>query len=122
MAWQFEQKGVVVVDAGPDDAEDVALAAIDAGADDFEAFETALHVYSAPGRLEEIRRTLWENGASIKSSEISMLPTNTVTLDEKMAMRTLKLLDRLEELSDIQKVFSNADFPDAVLEQYQSQE
>ena len=122
VAWQFEQKGLLVVDVGPEDAEELALVAIDAGADDFETYETSLHVYSAPNRLEEIRKALAEHGASIRSTELSMLPRNTVTLDEKTATRTLKLLDRLEELNDVQRVFSNADFPDAVLEQYRDEE
>ena len=47
-----------------------------------------------------------------------MLPINTIELDEKAAAQTLRLLDRLEELDDVQKVYSNADFPDQVLEQY----
>ena len=47
-----------------------------------------------------------------------MVATNTVSLDEKSAMSTLRLLDQHEELDDVQKVFSNADFPDEVLERY----
>ena len=122
VAWQFEHKGVVVVEAGPDDAEDLTLTTIDAGADDFETIDSTLHVYSTPEKLEQIRKALAEHGASVKSSELSMVPKNTVTLDEKTAMRTLRLLDSLEELDDIQSVFSNADFPDEVLEQYRSEE
>ena len=95
---------------------------IDAGADDVETIDSTLHVYSDPGLLEDIRKALAEHGASVKSSELSMVPTSTVALDEKTAMRTLRLLDDLEELDDTQKVFSNADFPDDVLEQYQSED
>ena len=122
VAWQFEQKGVVVVEAGPEEGEELALAAIDAGADDFETIDTTLHAYSSPEVMEGVRKALAEHGASIKSSELSMAPNNTVTLDEKTAMRTLRLLDRLEELDDIQRVFFNADFPDEVLEQYGREE
>ena len=122
VAWQFEQKGVVVAEADADEAEELALAAIDAGADDFETIDSTLHTYSTPNRLEEIRKTLEETGATIKSSELSMLPTNTIPLDEKTAIRALKLLDRLEELDDVQRVFSNADFPDAALDQYNGEE
>lgn len=122
VAWQFEQKGVVVVDVGPDEAEALELAAIDAGAGDFETFDSTLHVYSVPESLEEVRKILAEQGGSIRSSELSMVPKNTVALDEKTAMRTLRLLDRLEELDDIQRVFSNADFPDAALAEYGREE
>ena len=122
VAWQFEQKGVVVVEADPDQAEELALIAIDAGADDFETFESTLHLYSAPEKMEEIRKTLAESDAKIQSSEISMLPSIAVSLEDKAALQTLRLLDRLEELDDVQRVFSNADFSDNVLEQYSNEE
>jgi YebC/PmpR family DNA-binding regulatory protein len=122
VAWQFQQKGVVVAEAGPEDAEELALVAIDAGAEDFETDDSTLLTYSRPGSLEQIRRTLAEHGASIKSSEISMVPSNTIPLDEKTAGLALRLLDRLEELDDIQKVFSNADFPDEALSEYEAEQ
>ena len=120
VAWQFEQKGVILVEADGEAAEELALAAIDAGADDFDVYDSTLHIYCASTALEGVRRALVEQGATIKSSEFSMVPKNTVTLDEKSATRTLRLLDQLEELDDVQRVFSNADFPDSTLEQYQS--
>ena len=66
VAWQFEQKGVVVAEAASGDAEDVALAAIDAGADDFETDDLTLHAYTTPDLLDSIRKTLEEAGASNK--------------------------------------------------------
>ena len=121
VAWQFQQRGVVVVEAAPEEQEELTLAAIDAGADDFETGESALHTYSTPNGLEEVRKSLEDRGASIKSSDMAMLPNNTIPLDEKTAIRTMRLLDQLEELDDIQRVFSNADFPDSALEQYESE-
>ena len=120
VAWQFEQKGVVMVEAGPEEIEELALAAIDAGADDFETVDSTLLTYSTPESMEGIRKALEEQGASIRSSELSMLSKTTVDLDDKTAMRALKLLDSLEEIDDVQKVFSNADFSDEVLKQYGS--
>ncbi|MCI0840787.1 MAG: YebC/PmpR family DNA-binding transcriptional regulator, partial [Chloroflexi bacterium] len=71
---------------------------------------------------EDIRNTLSEKDASIVSSELSMIPTSTISLDKKTALQTLRLLDLLEDLDDVQKVYSNADFPDDALEQYQEEE
>jgi transcriptional/translational regulatory protein YebC/TACO1 len=99
----------------------LTLIAIDAGAEDFETFESTLHVYSAPAELEEIREKLSEHDATVRSSDTAMLPKNTITLDEKSALQTLRLLDQLEELDDVQRVFSNADFPDEALERYRSE-
>ena len=121
VAWQFEQKGIVVVNAEEEDAEEFALVAIDAGADDFETFDSTLQVFSPVDRLEDVRQTLTDTDAPIVSSELSMIPNNTVVLDFKTASQTLRLLDQLEELDDVQKVYSNADFPDDVLEQYRDE-
>ena len=121
VAWQFEQKGVVVVEAAREKAEELALVAIDAGADDFETFDSTIYIYSTPADMEELRKTLAECEATINSSEISMLPKNTVSLDHDAALQTLRLLDRLEELDDVQTVFSNADFPDEVLTRYRDE-
>lgn len=121
VAWQFEQKGVVVVEAAREKAEELALVAIDAGADDFETFDSTIYIYSTPANMEELRKTLAECEATINSSEISMLPKNTVSLDHDAALQTLRLLDRLEELDDVQTVFSNADFPDEVLTRYRDE-
>ena len=118
VAWQFDQRGVVVVEADEEEAEDLTLMTIDSGAEDFETFDGSLQVYSSPENLEKIRKTLANHGADIKSSELSMVPKNTVLLDAKNAKQTLRLLDTLEELDDIQRVFSNADFPDEVLADY----
>ena len=118
VAWQFDQRGVVVAQADPGSLEDLAMAAIDAGAEDFETNERTLQVYSPAGDLESIRRTLAGLDAVIVSSEMAMLPRNTVALDEGTAKQNLRLLDQLEDLDDIQRVYSNADFPDAVLAEY----
>ena len=120
VAWQFEKKGVVVVQSEEDQVDDLALAAIDAGADDFETVDSTLHLYSAPEELEGLRTALTEQDAVISSSETAMLPRTTIMLDSKTALQALRLLDELEELDDVQRVFSNADFPEEALERYKS--
>ena len=120
VAWQFEKKGVVVVQSDEGQVDDLALAAIDAGADDFETVDSTLHLYSAPGALENLRTALTEQDAVISSSETAMLPKTTIMLDARTALQALRLLDELEELDDVQRVFSNADFPEEALERYKS--
>ena len=120
VAWQFEQRGVVVVESDENHADDLALVAIDAGADDFETIDSTLHLYSSPQALESLRAALSEQEAVISSSETAMLPKNTIMLDAKTALQTLRLLDELEELDDVQRVSSNADFPDEALERYRA--
>lgn len=121
VSWQFEQKGVLVADVDASEADEMALLAIDAGADDFDTVDSTIQVYCAPDRLEALRQALSGTGASIRSSELAMAPTNTIVLDESTAIQTLRLLDLLEDLEDVQKVYSNADFPDVALERYRAQ-
>ena len=107
-----------MAESGSEDLDDLALAAIDAGADDFETVDSTIHAYSTPEAMETVRSALEEAGGTVRSSELSMVPTNTTMLDDREGIRTLKLLDSLEELDDVQKVFSNADFSDKALGEY----
>jgi transcriptional/translational regulatory protein YebC/TACO1 len=103
---------------GKVDADDVALSAVDAGAEDFESDRDVLSIYTKPEELEVVRKALAEQGVDVSSSEIERVPTTTVSLDEKDAVQTLRLLEKLEDLDDVQKVYSNADFPDSVLAEF----
>ena len=120
VAWQFEQKGVLVINAVQDQAEELAMIAIDVGAEDFETYDGTLHIYSPPTDLENIRNTFSEQNIDVSSSELSLIPSNTILLDDKKAVQTLKLLEQLEDLDDVQKVFSNADFSEEAMISFQS--
>ena len=94
--------------------------AIDAGADDISIEDGVLEILTAPEVLLKVQAALNEEGVSPDSSEISMIPKTTVTLEDKAAEQTLKLLDSLEDLDDVQKAYTSADFPLEVLERYRS--
>ncbi|MEE8443667.1 MAG: YebC/PmpR family DNA-binding transcriptional regulator [Dehalococcoidia bacterium] len=118
VAWNFESTGVITVETSQEEAEDLALLAIDAGAEDFDLDEAQLEVRTNPGAFEQVRKALEEKGATLARAELSMMPKATVQLEAKQAAQTLRLLDRLEELDDIQHVYTNADFPEESLEEY----
>ena len=119
VAWIFESKGIITINAENVDADELALSAIDAGAEDVKVEDNIVEVYTTPENLEAVRKALEDQGLSIESSDLQMIPSNVVQLDEKAALQTLKLLDKLEELDDVQNVYSNADFPESVLESYE---
>ena len=121
VAWIFDAKGLITVKTDGLDADDLALNAIDAGADDVKVESGYVEIYTKPEEMEMVRSALEEKKIAIASAELAKVPKTVVPLDEKAAVQTLKLLDKLEELDDVQHVSSNADFPDAVLEQYQLQ-
>lgn len=119
VAWQFTLRGVITVNLdGKVDPEEVTLTAIDAGAEDFHQDEDTLSIHTKPEDLEAVRAALEAKGIQPASSEVARVPTMTVMLEEKEAIQTLRLLDRLEDLDDVQRVYSNADFPEEVLAAY----
>ena len=120
VSWLFELKGVIVIEAGDVDGDELALWAIDAGAEDFKVERGYLEVYTTPQNLETVRKAL-ERQKPVVSAELSLLPKTTITLEEKDATQTLHFLDQLEELSDVQRVFCNVDFTDVVLEKLRAQ-
>ncbi len=118
VAWQFEPRGAISVAVGERDADEIALAAIEAGAEDVETAEDAVEVQTAPGELEDVRRALAEAGYAIDLADLVMTPTATIALERDAAAQTLRLLDGLEDLEDVQRVYSNADFDEELLERY----
>ena len=120
VGYLFEQKGLITLEVTPQDAEEVELLAIENGAEDTISEDSTLEIRTAPEDFETIRLALEEAGLTALSSEVTMVPTSQAALDEKTAEQTLRLLDKLEDLDDVQKVITNADFPEAVLEKYGS--
>ncbi len=121
VAWLFDSRGVITVETDDLDAEELALRAIDAGAEDVKVEKAYVEIYTKPEDLEKVRGALKQNNIPVASAEVSMVPKTVVELEDKAALQMLKLLDKLEELDEVQLVSSNADFPDSILEEYQTQ-
>jgi YebC/PmpR family DNA-binding regulatory protein len=118
VAWIFESKAAVTVEGiEPQKAEELALIAIDVGAEDFKLEDGNLELTGPPAALDAIHRTVGDNGITATTASITMLPKTTTPLVNGDAAQTLRLLDKLEDLDDVSEVFTNADFPDEVLEQ-----
>ena len=120
VSWLFESKGIITVEIDGADVEELALIAIDAGADDVKVEKDYLEIYTSQQNLEKVR-TAVEQKKPVISAEISLMPKSTVMIDEKRAFQTMKLLDHLEELDDVQRVFANVDFSEDVLEKMRAQ-
>jgi YebC/PmpR family DNA-binding regulatory protein len=117
VAWLFETKAVVYVEGiGTEKAEEMALAVIDAGADDFNTEGGGLEITGPPAALDAMQQTVQQHGVTAASASVTMIPKTVTALDTSLATQTLRLLDRLEDLDDINQVYTNADFPDEVLE------
>ncbi len=119
VGWLFDLKGLIRVDTNDLDAEELALQAIDAGAEDVNIENANMEIYTKPEELEAVRRALEQKNIPVASAELSTMPKTTIELEEKAALQTLKLLDKLEELDEVQNVSSNANFPNSALEKFQ---
>jgi YebC/PmpR family DNA-binding regulatory protein len=117
VAWLFERRGVVVVDAETTDEDELMLAAADGGADDVEQDGSVFQVTSAPDRLAAVREAIEAAGIAVESAELSMIPKTTVEVAaEASAKKLVRLIEALEENDDIQGVYANFDIPEQVLE------
>jgi len=121
VAWLFDSKGVITVKADEADPDELALEAIDAGAEDVKVEKDYIEIYTSPEALEQVRETLEQKELPISSTELSKVPKTVITLEDKPAVQALKLMDKLEEIDEVQSVFTNADFDEAALEAYQAQ-
>jgi YebC/PmpR family DNA-binding regulatory protein len=117
VAWLFERRGVVVVDADGVDEDELTLAAAEGGAEDVARDGTSFEVTSAPEDLVTVREAIEAAGISVVSAELTMVPKTTIEVaEEGPAKKILRLMDELEENDDVQDVYSNFDIPEQVLE------
>ena len=117
VAWLFERRGVVLVEAESVDEDELTLAAAEGGADDVIREGSSLQVVCAQERLPAVRAALEEAGIAYESAEATMLPKTTVEIaDEVTAKKLLRLVDALEDNDDVQDVYANFDIPERVLE------
>ena len=110
VAWQFDTVGQIVVPLEQQDFDEVALAAIDAGAKDVENDDTDVVITTEATDLSRVSESLKENGIDVQQAEITRLPQATVDLDGAQAQTAVKLLEALDDLDDIQEVYTNAVF------------
>src|SRR3954469_158290 len=115
VAWVFEKKGVIVVDAGRA-SEDDLMVAIDAGAEDVAIDENLYEVITAPADLQAAREALEAAGIPLESADLTMRPTNRVDVDEGQVGALMRLIEALEEHDDVSAVHANFDVDAAVLE------
>ena len=121
VSWNFDSRGVITLEIDDEDtAEELSLTAIDAEAEDVKFEDGILEVYTAPENLLSVKSALESEGAEPSSADIAMVPKTVVPLENKAAEQTLRLLDILEDLDDVQKAYTNADFPAEALERYGS--
>jgi YebC/PmpR family DNA-binding regulatory protein len=120
--WIFEQRGIVEVELDGKDPDDLTLSAIDAGAEDVDTpgpDDTILTLYTEPHDVESVKKALEDQGYAISRAESTLIPKTKIDLNEKDALQTLRLLDKIEDLDDVQAVHTNAEILDEYAEKYE---
>jgi YebC/PmpR family DNA-binding regulatory protein len=115
VAWVFEKKGSIVVDAERY-GEDDLIVAIDAGAEDIAQDDDVYEIVTEPAALTDVREALEQAGIEMESAELTMRPTSRVEVEESQVGSLMRLLEELEDHDDVNAVHANFDVDAAVLE------
>jgi YebC/PmpR family DNA-binding regulatory protein len=116
VAWMFERKGLIQVDAEKISEDDLLGRALDAGATDMRRVEKVFEITTAPAEMDAVRGALAKAGVPVQEADVSFVPQSTVRVEGKDAAGVMKLIEALEDLDDVQSVYANYDIPDDVLE------
>ena len=117
VAWMFDAVGQIVVNPGTVDPDEAALIAIDAGATEFEIEDELVLVYTETQDLHKVQEHLTDAGMEIESSELIMKPKDPITPETDTAVKVIRLVERLEDLDDVQMVYTNLLLTDDVMAQ-----
>jgi YebC/PmpR family DNA-binding regulatory protein len=120
VAWIFEPRGIVLVNLDTNDADEVTLQAIDAGATDVNLADKTLEIYTNLENLEDVRRTMEDAGLEVETAERTFVPKTMVTLDDQKSTQVVRLIERLEDLDDVQNVSANLDLSEELVAQLAS--
>jgi YebC/PmpR family DNA-binding regulatory protein len=116
VSWMFNKKGLITVNTtniGEDQLMEIALSA---GADDMENTGDVFEITCEPNAYEELKKALQEKEIAIELAEISMVPQNTIEInDEQTARKIISLMDAFEDHDDVQNTYANFDIPDEII-------
>ncbi len=116
VAWQFQKKGLIVIEKEKVDEDTLLTLVLDAGAEDIKTEEKAFEVLSAPGDFEAVKKAVQDASIEFSLAEVTFVPQNYVKLEEKPAEQMLKLMEVLDDHDDVHKVHANFDISDEIME------
>ncbi|MHC4425337.1 MAG: YebC/PmpR family DNA-binding transcriptional regulator [Planctomycetota bacterium] len=114
--WMFTKKGLITVNTADADEEQLLEIALNAGADDMEKTGEVFEITCEPSAYEELKKTLQDKEIATEVAEISMVPQNTIEInDEHTAKRIISLMEAFEDHDDVQNAYANFDIPDEIV-------
>ncbi|MDU5309393.1 MAG: YebC/PmpR family DNA-binding transcriptional regulator [Dialister sp.] len=112
VSWMFKKKGTIVVDKEATDEDTIMMIALDAGAEDVSAEGDSYEITTAPEDFLTVSEALEKEGITVEASELAMVPDTTVALEGDAAQTMSRMISELEELDDVQEVYTNAELPE----------
>ncbi|MBN2416497.1 YebC/PmpR family DNA-binding transcriptional regulator [bacterium] len=112
VAWMFEKKGVITIDAGESSEESLMEIVLEAGADDLTAEDDEFEIICRPEDFNAVLSAVKNAGIAVSDAEITMIPKNTIDVEGKQAEQVLKLMEGLDDCDDVQKIHSNFNLKD----------
>lgn len=120
VAWQFARKGYIAIAPDGVDQEAVFEAAVEAGAEDVVFGDDLIEIYAELEDFQAVRQALEDAGIDFETAELAMVPKTTLQLAEKDTLQVMGVIEALEELDDVQQVYSNLDISDEMMTRYES--
>lgn len=118
VAWMFEKKGLIQIPGAQMEEDKVMELALNAGAEDFVSSEGAYEVKTSPHDFEKVKEALVKAGLKPDSAEVTMIPKNTVEVDEAHAKSVLNLMEALEDNDDVQHAYANFNIAESILKKF----
>lgn len=120
VAWMFDQKGVITAEARGMDPDELGLLALEVGAEDARVDDGIVEIYTDPKDLHIVRDALVKRRIPVESAEINMVPKSRMQLSEEETIKAMRLIEALEELEDVQRVYSNLEIPEDLVEKVEA--
>ncbi len=120
VAWQFERKGYIAIAPDGVDEDNIFEIAVESGAEDVIFGDDMIEIYTELTYFQAVRQALEDSGIEFETSELSMIPQNTLQLEEKETLKVMGVIEALEDLDDTQQVYSNLDISDEVMDKYEA--
>ncbi|MBN1995365.1 MAG: YebC/PmpR family DNA-binding transcriptional regulator [Anaerolineae bacterium] len=115
VSWMFDTKGYITLERNDQDPDEIFMLAVDAGADDVEISNEMIEIYTLPIQLHAVAGALADNGLKIDEAELALIPKNEIELDPKETQQVMGVIEALEELDDVQQVYSGLHLSDAAI-------
>lgn len=122
VSWQFEQKGYLTLEPDNHSQDEIFDVAVEWGAEDVVFGSDLIEIYTPVDSFQTVREALEKRGLKLESAELTLVPKTTISLDEKEAFQNMNLISSLEDLDDVQGVYSNLDITDDLAARFEEQQ